>query len=111
MGWSEAQRKAYAIADNKLSLNAGWDEDCSGSVTSPPDILAEDPSEMARNARRTAALGSIGRKDLVEYSDAELIAIIGSAIDVPATLKDQPAEPNFRGFLELVADGQYRPKE
>jgi DNA modification methylase len=26
-GWSEAQRKAYVIADNKLALNAGWDMD------------------------------------------------------------------------------------
>ena len=24
-GWSEAQRRAYVIADNKLSLDAGWD--------------------------------------------------------------------------------------
>ena len=24
---TEAQRRAYAIADNKLALNAGWDED------------------------------------------------------------------------------------
>lgn len=27
MGWSAAQKKAYIIADNKLALNAGWDED------------------------------------------------------------------------------------
>lgn len=26
-GWTEAQRKAYVIADNKLALNAGWDDD------------------------------------------------------------------------------------
>ena len=26
-GWSEAQRRAYVIADNKLALNAGWDEE------------------------------------------------------------------------------------
>ncbi len=26
-GWSEAQKKAYAIADNQLALNAGWDMD------------------------------------------------------------------------------------
>ena len=26
-GWSEAQRRAYAIADNKSALNSGWDED------------------------------------------------------------------------------------
>jgi DNA modification methylase len=25
-GWSEAQRRAYVIADNKLALNAGWDD-------------------------------------------------------------------------------------
>src|SRR4051812_10276611 len=24
-GWSEAKRRAYVIADNKLALNAGWD--------------------------------------------------------------------------------------
>lgn len=26
-GWSEAQKKAYIIADNKLALKAGWDEE------------------------------------------------------------------------------------
>jgi DNA modification methylase len=26
-GWSEAQKQAYVIADNKLALNAGWNED------------------------------------------------------------------------------------
>lgn len=26
-GWTEAQKKAYVIADNKLALNAGWDND------------------------------------------------------------------------------------
>jgi ParB-like chromosome segregation protein Spo0J len=25
-GWTEAQRRAYIIADNKLAENAGWDE-------------------------------------------------------------------------------------
>ena len=25
-GWSEAQKQSYVIADNKLALNAGWDE-------------------------------------------------------------------------------------
>ena len=25
-GWSEARKRAYVIADNKLTLNAGWDE-------------------------------------------------------------------------------------
>lgn len=26
-GWTEAQKKAYVLADNKLALNAGWDDD------------------------------------------------------------------------------------
>ena len=26
-GWSDAQRKAYVIADNKLALNSGWDDE------------------------------------------------------------------------------------
>lgn len=26
-GWSEAQKRAYVIADNRLAENAGWDED------------------------------------------------------------------------------------
>jgi DNA modification methylase len=26
-GWSEAQRRAYTLADNRLALSAGWDED------------------------------------------------------------------------------------
>ena len=26
-GWTEAQKQAYIIADNKLALNAGWDND------------------------------------------------------------------------------------
>ena len=29
-GWTEAQKRAYAIADNKLTLNAGWDEELLG---------------------------------------------------------------------------------
>jgi hypothetical protein len=26
-GWTDAQKRAYVIADNKLAMNAGWDED------------------------------------------------------------------------------------
>lgn len=26
-GWSEAQKRAYVLADNQLALNAGWDAD------------------------------------------------------------------------------------
>jgi hypothetical protein len=26
-GWSDAKKRAYVIADNKLALNAGWDNE------------------------------------------------------------------------------------
>jgi len=26
-GWTDAQKRAYVIADNKLALNAGWDNE------------------------------------------------------------------------------------
>lgn len=26
-GWSDARKKAYVLADNRLALSAGWDED------------------------------------------------------------------------------------
>ena len=30
-GWTDAQRRAYVLADNKLALNAGWDDELLGS--------------------------------------------------------------------------------
>jgi ParB-like chromosome segregation protein Spo0J len=30
-GWTEAQKRAYAIADNKLTLNGGWDQELLGA--------------------------------------------------------------------------------
>lgn len=35
-GWSDAKKRAYVIADNKLALNAGWDE----------EILAAEMAEL-----------------------------------------------------------------
>jgi hypothetical protein len=29
-GWSDAQKRAYVIADNQLALNAGWDKELLG---------------------------------------------------------------------------------
>jgi hypothetical protein len=53
--------------------------------------------------------GSIGHKDMSEYSDAELLAMLASAVDVPGALALQPsrstAKAQYRGFLELVANG------
>ena len=53
-GLTEAQRKAYVIADNKLALNAGWDLDVLkleiellGSMDFDLDILGFDEQELS----------------------------------------------------------------
>lgn len=52
-GLSEAQKKAYVIADNKIALNAGWDMDLLkeeiGSIADEIDlsILGFDAQELA----------------------------------------------------------------
>jgi DNA modification methylase len=55
-GWSEAQKKAYAIADNKLTLNGGWDEELLGLELGELDALGFDV-------------------DLIGFSEAELAAL------------------------------------
>lgn len=54
-GWSEAKRRAYALADNRLALNAGWDEDMLALEVSALeaegfdlDLLGFDPEELDR---------------------------------------------------------------
>jgi ParB-like chromosome segregation protein Spo0J len=52
-GWSETKKRAYVIADNKLALNAGWDNEMLSlelqelqDVGFDLDLLGFDPSEM-----------------------------------------------------------------
>jgi hypothetical protein len=45
-GWSPEKRRAYAIADNKLALNAGWDEDLLRAELLDLDSLGIDSSLM-----------------------------------------------------------------
>ena len=54
-GWTEAQKKAYVIADNKLALNAGWDNEMLSVEFQELESLAFDlgltgfnPDELAK---------------------------------------------------------------
>lgn len=49
-GWTPAQRQAYIIADNKLALNAGWDE----------ELLALELRELKEGAYDLSLLGFSG---------------------------------------------------
>lgn len=53
-GWSDAKKRAYVIADNKLALNAGWDEELLkleigelGELGFDLDLLGFDAGELS----------------------------------------------------------------
>ncbi len=76
-GWSEAQRRAYVIADNKLALNAGWDQ----------ELLAVE-------------LGDLQGFDfdlmLTGFSDDELSKLLAEKTEGetdPDEIPDAPADP------------------
>lgn len=88
---SETQRRAYIIADNKLALNAGWDE----------KVLAEELRELEGEG---LDLGVIG------FSDAELEDLLleeQEARDVEEEIPEEPANPVTRpGDVWII--GQHR---
>jgi ParB-like chromosome segregation protein Spo0J len=57
-GWSEAKKRAYTIADNKLALNAAWNEELLGlelfdlkKLGVEMDLIGFDDDELARLLR------------------------------------------------------------
>jgi site-specific DNA-methyltransferase (adenine-specific) len=71
-GWSEAQKRAYVIADNKLALNAGWDA----------EMLSLELGEI----------GDLGFDlDLTGFSDEEIKALM--PVEVTEGLTDPDDAP------------------
>jgi len=71
-GWSDAKRRAYVIADNKLALNAGWDA----------EMLSLELGE----------LGELGFDlELTGFSDEELDGL--TPTEEPAALTDPDETP------------------
>ncbi len=76
-GWSEAQKRAYVLADNKLALNAGWDV----------DLLKLELGDL-----------SLGGFDLglTGFSDLEIGSLLADKTDGltdPDDVPDAPAVP------------------
>ena len=72
-GWSEAQKRAYVIADNKLALNAGWDN----------ELLSLELGE----------LGDLGFDlDLVGFTDEEIAALMPAEVTEGLTDEDDVPE-------------------
>jgi DNA modification methylase len=71
-GWSEAKKRAYVLADNKLALNAGWDN----------EMLALELGEI----------GDLGFDlDLTGFSAEEIAALM--PVEVVPGLTDEDAVP------------------
>ena len=74
---SETQRRAYCIADNKLALNAGWDE----------ELLSAELAELEREGFDV---------ELTGFSDGELEEILHGEMEIqeddPGSLIDKSGE-------------------
>lgn len=95
-GWTEAQRRAYILADNQIALNAGWDE--------------------ALLAQEMGALRDMGFDlSLVGFSDARLDALVqavsgsngGGGKTEPDDVPDVPPVPHSR-LGDLWVLGKHR---
>jgi len=76
-GWSDAQKKAYVLADNQLALNAGWDM----------DLLKVEVGDLS-----VAGFDL----DLIGFDDkllADLLADPNAGLTDPDEVPDPPAEP------------------
>ena len=61
-GWTEAQKRAYAIADNKLTLNGGWDEELLGLELGELEVLGFDLDLIGFSDEERASLAARPRK-------------------------------------------------
>jgi DNA modification methylase len=76
-GWTEAQRRAYTIADNKLTLNGGWDQELLGLEIEELEVLGFD-------------------LDLIGFSEEELASLAARTTDGltdPDVVPDLPSNP------------------
>ncbi len=88
-GWSEAQKRAYVIADNRLAENAGWDD----------ALLAEEMRAIAK-AGFDAALVGFNEDEL-----ADLLNAPSGGLTDPDEAPPLPKEPLARpGDLWLLGN-------
>src|SRR3954447_14085803 len=76
-GWSEATKRAYILADNKLALNAGWDE----------ELLRVELSDLR---------GMGADLSLIGFGEDELAALLADGTEGltdPDAVPEVPAEP------------------
>jgi ParB-like chromosome segregation protein Spo0J len=109
-GWTEAEKRAYMIADNRLALNAGWDN----------AVLAEEVAALKGGAFDLSLLG-FGDAELAKMLSESEAALFGAGADTvpapeanPVRAATAPLPDRFwisvKGPLELQADALSRLK-
>lgn len=73
-GWSEAQKKAYVLADNQLAMNAGWDV----------DLLRVEIGDLDADGFDL---------DLIGFDDKLLADLLNDGTDGNTDADDTPAPP------------------
>src|SRR4051812_18522789 len=66
VGWTEAQKRAYTIADNKLTLNGGWDQGLLAIEFGELEVLGFDLDLIGFSEDERAALAALGTQGLTD---------------------------------------------
>jgi DNA modification methylase len=74
-GWTDAQKRAYAIADNKLTLNGGWDDELLGLELGELEVLGFDLGLIGFSEAERAALAAGGTEGLTDPDDVPPLPI------------------------------------
>ena len=79
-GWSQAQIQAYVLADNKLALNAGWDEALLGVELADLQGMGFDLATIGFNDKELKDLmGGGARGGLTDPDDTLEVALAAMA--------------------------------
>src|ERR1700716_3880579 len=65
-GWTDAQKRAYTIADNKLTLNGGWDDELLGLELGELEVLGFDLELIGFSEQERAALAANATEGLTD---------------------------------------------
>ncbi len=68
-GWTDAQKRAYTIADNKLTLNGGWDQELLGLEIGELEVLGFDLDLIGFSEGERAALAAQFTEGLTDPDD------------------------------------------
>jgi len=99
---SEAQKRAYVLADNKLALNAGWDAELLALEFSDLEALGFDLALTGFGADEIAALSNLGIRGLTDPDE------------IPATPKQATTLPGdvwLLGKHRLICGDSTKPED